>query len=43
MRPIPSSPNKNALGYGNPKASCDDQGTLHRPLISIVSGMVSLP
>jgi len=27
----PCSPNKNAPGYGNPKASGDDQGTLNRP------------
>jgi hypothetical protein len=39
----PCSPNKNAPGYGNPKASDDEQGTLNCPLISIVSGMVSLP
>jgi len=31
-RPIaPRSPNKNAPGYGNPRASGNDPGTLNRP------------
>jgi hypothetical protein len=32
---VPSSPNKDAPGYGNPRASGNDQGTLNRPLILI--------
>jgi hypothetical protein len=40
---VPSSSNKNASGYGNPKASGDDQATLNCPLIFIVSGMIILP
>jgi hypothetical protein len=42
--PIAPSPlNQNALGYSNPKAYGDEQGTLNRPLIYNMPGMVSLP
>jgi len=40
---VRSSPDENAPRYGNPKAFGNDQGTLNRPLMFIVSGMVSLP